>query len=157
MQLIITLIIMGIILLLIEIIIPGGIIGILGVFFILAGIALGFSKSTGIGIILLFSSAVAGLICLWISIKYFPKSKVGKQLFLDQDAKDWQAYEESNQNLLGKSGISHTQLKPSGIAIFDNKRIDVITQGEHIENNEKIRVVKVEGNRVIVSISEQQL
>ncbi len=135
----------------IEIIIPGGVIGVIGLLFLFTAIILGFNKSVELGIILLFSSSIMGLISLWISVKYFPISKIGKQLFLAQDAKDWQAYDKKNKELHGKFGITHTQLKPSGIAIIDSKRIDVITQGEHIEKNEEIRVVKVEGNRIVVS------
>ncbi len=151
MQLIITLIITGIILLLIEIIIPGGIIGAIGLLLLTTAIILGFSKSVELGIILLVSSSIGGLISLWISVKYFPGSKIGEQLFLAQDAKDWQAYDEKNRELHGKFGTTHTQLAPSGIAMIDNKRVDVITQGEHIEKNEEIKVIKVEGNRIVVS------
>jgi len=41
-------------------------------------------------------------------------------------------------------------LRPAGFAELKGQRIDVVTRGEVIEANVKVRVVDVEGNRVIV-------
>ena len=55
---------------------------------------------------------------------------------------------------VGNCGVITTALRPSGKAIFqiqDCKRpIDVITQGEFIERDEKVRIIQIEGNKVVV-------
>ncbi len=52
--------------------------------------------------------------------------------------------------LLGKEGIALTILRPSGTAIINNERIDVVTEGGFVDQNAKIKVIKVEGVRIVV-------
>ena len=57
---------------------------------------------------------------------------------------------ESSNDLVGKVGELVTDLKPSGVAIIDDIRVDVISDGEFISNGEGIIVTKHEGSRVLV-------
>jgi len=43
-----------------------------------------------------------------------------------------------------------TDLRPSGSAIINNERIDVVTEGDYIERGNEIIVKKVEGSKVVV-------
>ncbi|OPZ03844.1 MAG: hypothetical protein BWZ10_03249 [candidate division BRC1 bacterium ADurb.BinA364] len=43
------------------------------------------------------------------------------------------------------------ELRPSGIAIIDDERIDVVTRGEFVEPGSRIRVIAEEGNVVRVA------
>jgi membrane-bound serine protease (ClpP class) len=54
------------------------------------------------------------------------------------------------ESLLGKEGITHTPLRPAGTAIIDGKKVDVVTQGQFIAPNVKVRVVDTTGNWVVV-------
>ncbi|MFA5793695.1 MAG: NfeD family protein [Candidatus Brocadiia bacterium] len=54
--------------------------------------------------------------------------------------------------LLNKEGIAHTNLRPSGTAVIEGKKIDVVTEGDMIDKDTQIKVIKVESNRVIVRI-----
>ena len=47
-----------------------------------------------------------------------------------------------------------TPLHPTGIALIQNRRVDVVTRGEMLEQGQKIKVVKVEGNRIVVENAE---
>jgi membrane-bound serine protease (ClpP class) len=152
-SLIIALIITGVILLLIEMVIPGGIIGALGALCIVSAVVLGFRQSIEIGLVLMFASTTLGLLGLWAWVKFFPNSRAGREIFLDKSAKDWQGYKQSDEHLIGQSGIAHTSLRPSGTAIINDQRIDVVTQGELIEKGQTVKVVEVEGNRVVVAVS----
>jgi len=51
---------------------------------------------------------------------------------------------------VGDVGLAKSILRPSGNAIFGDLHVDVITQGEFIEPNAKIRVMAVEGSRIVV-------
>lgn len=55
---------------------------------------------------------------------------------------------------IGRCGISKTPLRPSGIAVFGDDRIHVSAIGGYIEENMKIRVVRIEGTRVVVEKTE---
>ncbi|MFH2057415.1 MAG: NfeD family protein [Pseudomonadota bacterium] len=50
----------------------------------------------------------------------------------------------------GDTGVALTALHPSGKVVINNQKIDAITQGEFIDPEQRIRVVKIESNRVIV-------
>ena len=156
MSTIIVLLILGVVLLLIEIIIPGGIIGIIGLLCICAGVVLGLIRSALLGFTLLFGVIIVGVIAFTLWIKFFPKTPMGKEIFLDKDAKDWQGYEKSNESLLGLTGMTHTALRPSGLAIIDNQRVDVVTEGELIEKDQSVKVIEVEGNRIVVRSDSQE-
>jgi membrane-bound serine protease (ClpP class) len=52
--------------------------------------------------------------------------------------------------LLGKQGMTHTTLRPSGIAMIEGRRVDVVTEGVVLDAGVPVEVVKVEGNRVVV-------
>jgi len=50
----------------------------------------------------------------------------------------------------GTSGVTVSILRPSGVAMIDGRKRSVVTQGEIIEKNVKVEVVRCEGNRVVV-------
>jgi membrane-bound serine protease (ClpP class) len=55
----------------------------------------------------------------------------------------------------GESGVAESFLRPAGIARFGNRRVDVMSEGDFIEQGEKVIIVRVEGNRVIVRKGEE--
>jgi membrane-bound serine protease (ClpP class) len=52
--------------------------------------------------------------------------------------------------LLNGTGTALTQLRPSGTANINGQRVDVVTEGDLIERGAKIKVVAVEGARIVV-------
>jgi len=52
--------------------------------------------------------------------------------------------------LLGKEGVALSDLRPAGIGLFDDDRIDVITRGDYIEKGKRIKVIAEEGSKVVV-------
>jgi membrane-bound serine protease (ClpP class) len=55
-----------------------------------------------------------------------------------------------DETLTGKEGLTHTVLRPAGVATIDGQRIDVVAQGNFIEPNVRVRVIDISGNRVLV-------
>lgn len=147
---VIALAIAGLLLLFCEVFVPGGIVGGIGAICLIIGIIGGFTISVNWGFGLLVGTLVVGLVGFWLWVKYFPTSPIGKKLILQNDAHDWQGYSNTKQELVGKEGIAHSPLRPAGTAIIDGQRVDVVTRGDMIESDAAIRVVEVEGNRVVV-------
>lgn len=56
----------------------------------------------------------------------------------------------AKEDLVGKTGIAISTLRPAGIAEIDGKRIDVTTDGTFIQKGEAVKVVKAEGIHIIV-------
>ncbi len=154
-QLIYGLVIAGVIMVLAEVLIPGGVIGALGVVLLGAGIVLGFSHDPMFGFVLLIGSVIFGIVVFWLWVKYFPTSPMGKKVFLSQDAHEWYSYDNKNSDLVGAVGVAHTPLRPSGTAVIDGRRLDVVTRGELISGKTPVRVVAVHGNRVIVEAADE--
>lgn len=51
---------------------------------------------------------------------------------------------------LGKTGIALTALRPAGSALIDKQRLNVVTEGEFLEKDTAIEVIRVEGYRLVV-------
>ena len=55
---------------------------------------------------------------------------------------------------IGQEGICQTALRPSGKAMFNNQRYDVVADGDFIDPNTPIRVMAIKGNRIVVQRCE---
>ena len=58
--------------------------------------------------------------------------------------------EDSYQQLLGKQGEALSMLRPAGTAMVDGRRLDVLTEGDYIASHSQIKVIRVEGSKIIV-------
>ena len=56
------------------------------------------------------------------------------------------------ESFSNQKGEALADLRPSGPALINNQRVDVVSRGEYIEKGSEIIVVKVTGNQVVVSL-----
>jgi len=150
----IVLFIIGFLLILAEIfIIPGfGLAGIGGIAAILASIFLTFGNITQATYSILIALGLS-IIGFFLLIKYLPSTRTWRKFVLSTEQKKELGYivgTKDLKRLTGKEGLAITPLRPSGIAEVDGKKLDVITQGEYIISNSKIKIISVEGNKIIV-------
>ncbi|WP_432633848.1 NfeD family protein [Brachyspira sp.] len=144
---------LGLVLLAIEIfVIPGfGITGILGILGIVAGIFMSFginniAQATSV----IFFSLIADIILIVILARFVLKSKGFKNIVaLETDTAGYHS-SVSYDNLLGREGITDTFFRPSGNIIINDKKYDAITEGEFINKGVKIKVILVEGNKIVI-------
>jgi membrane-bound serine protease (ClpP class) len=52
--------------------------------------------------------------------------------------------------LVGAEGVAETVLRPAGKGRFGDRLLDVVSEGDFIEKDARIRIVAVEGARVVV-------
>ncbi len=154
--------IVGIVLLLLEVfVIPGfGVAGILGIIFVVGSLFfsllpdLSYVSASDISFaIIQFSiSLVVSVIGLFLLAKYLPKSRVFQKFILSESETTEGGFVSSKADnlLVGKEGVSLTILRPSGIAEIDGKRVDVVSTGEFIEPQVKIKIIKIEGSKIVV-------
>jgi membrane-bound serine protease (ClpP class) len=57
---------------------------------------------------------------------------------------------------VGRKGTAMTLLRPSGIAMINDRRYDVVTRGEFLEKGTPIRVVKAKGARIVVAQADKE-
>jgi len=145
---VVTLILVGAALLLLETVLPGMIAGIAGFGCLVAGVVVAYLNFDVRTANLVFLAVVVGLIAgalCWF--KFFPQSRFAK-LFISQRTVGDIGTEKPE--LLHQTGTAFTSLRPSGTAVINGKRIDVVTEGPFIERGSPIKVVEVEGARVVV-------
>ena len=94
---------------------------------------------------------VLGLI--WV-IRSLQRGRLSKSFLVLNEQSDGTSVPDVNaakSDIVGKSGIAITTLRPSGIAEIDGKRLDVMTVGAFIQKGEPVTVVKAEGIHILVS------
>jgi membrane-bound serine protease (ClpP class) len=58
---------------------------------------------------------------------------------------------ENEDQLIGQQGLSQGDLRPSGKVLLDDGRfLDVVSDGMFIANQQRVKIHKVDGNRIIV-------
>ena len=142
----------GFILMVIEIFHPGfGVFGIFGGILLILGIVLK-AKSFMEGLIMLTAIlAVLGFM-MAIAIHSASKGRLSKILVLHSEQKKEEGYIgiEDLKYFLDAEGEAITILRPAGIADFNGVKLDVVTEGQFIPEGEKIKIIKVEGRRIVV-------
>ena len=140
--------IVGIALLIVEMITPGlGAPGILGAISLIAAIVVQAHTFTDALITLLLALIILGVAAV-IIFRSFDKGKISKTpIVLDDEAP---AKATSRDDMIGKHGTVVNDLRPSGFAIIDGKKVDVVTSGEFITKDSEIVVIATEGQKIIV-------
>jgi membrane-bound serine protease (ClpP class) len=145
-----TLLLTGFILIGLEIIVPGGILGIFGCAAWLVAATVGWRNfSEPWNLISALSLLIFGVLTFVVWIKYFPKSRMGKTLSLQANSADYKSHKTSELEI-GAVGEAVSTLRPSGIARFNGKRFDVIADGEWIEAGGAIKVSSTSGGNITV-------
>ncbi|MEN7973199.1 MAG: NfeD family protein [Verrucomicrobiota bacterium] len=146
-----TLVFAGFVLIGTEIFIPGGILGILGAITWISAAVVGWRNFPEPWNLL---SAVAllfiGILTFVIWIRYFPKSRMGKSLSLNESTADYKSHTQDDALPVGTAGEAVSTLRPSGIARFDGKRLDVVADGEWIEAGQAIKISSTSGGHISV-------
>ena len=151
----------GVLLLLLEVlVIPGfGVAGLLGIAAIVTALVMslvGPGFTTGFLLVAagrVVLSLAAALVLSLILLRFLPRLPFGRRLVLQRGMaanEGWASAPESDAQWLGKTGRASSPLRPAGIADIDGTRVDVVSDGEHIDAGEMIMVTRVDGNRVVV-------
>lgn len=140
----------GFVLLLTEMFLPGGLLGLLGILALCAAAVVGYAQfGPVVGSGLFAGIAVVTLVgfCIWMAV--FPRTAVGKRLTLSR-APASSAVVPETAGLVGTEGIALTSLRPAGKALLAARRVDVVAEADFIEIHSPIVVVAREGFRVVV-------
>ncbi len=161
----------GVILVAVEIFaIPGfGVAGVLGIGGIITGLTFGMidklsfkfgpgSESEGHVLaafaIVMASMFAAFIFSIWLSKKLFTSNRLFGSLALEKVQNSSEGYvgvdAATQQSLVGKTGLAHTVLRPSGKVIIDNEIYDAKSEVSYIEKGDKILVKREEAGQLYV-------
>lgn len=150
MSTIITLSLLGLILVLAEMFLPGMILGLIGATLLVGAIVVGYVEYGPLEGSMIF--AVIGIISILMFLawmKYFQKTSMGRNLTLGTHLPSGDDL-PSVASLVGRSGVTTTDLRPSGRALIDDRRYDVLADTGFISSGVSVSVVLVEGTRIVV-------
>ena len=169
---------LGLILVLLELFVFPGILvfGLMGVFCIIGSLIYsmvdplnlnwdGSVNFSALGVLLggpvmnvLIAFAGALVVALFL-MRYMSSVPMIRWMVLDEAQKDGPALNKPNggtetSSLVGFDGVAATDLKPSGSATINDRRVDVISSGVFISAGTSIVVTKHEGSRVVVELDD---
>lgn len=156
----ILLFLMGIILLAVEVLLlPGfGVAGIAGIGALVISVVMA-APSLEQAVMSLVLSLLGTIAFLLLSIKFLPTRRVWQKLVLGVKQKNESGYvapEVSLTRLVGAEGVALTVLRPAGTAEINGEKVDVVAEGSYIPSQTPIKVVKVEGTRVVVREKKEE-
>ncbi len=164
--------VLGLGLLAVEVfVIPGfGVIGIAGIALIMAALVMaligmpidvawdaGAVSSATTAVLLSLAGTMIAMILL---MRWLPKGRIGRWLVLETtlgndsartEDESWQSAPSQWRAYLGQTGVATTDLRPSGKCRIGDEVVDVVSRGDFIEAGEAVKVVEVEGVRVVVA------
>ncbi|REH92718.1 serine protease, partial [Staphylococcus felis] len=105
---------------------------------------------------MLFNVIVAMILTVieWVILVKFFKKRISlfDQVVLKDSTSKESGYTSHNDNtyLVGQNATTLTDLHPSGIIVLDNQRIDAVSEGSFIMKDTAVKIIEVEGTRVVV-------
>ncbi len=97
-----------------------------------------------------------GVLLLFFGGAKLTQTKAFKRLALTDTQESAQGYSVniSSKELIGKKGIAHTVLRPSGKVMIDDQVYDAFTRGDYVQKGEPIEVIGTEGITLKVKTSQ---
>ena len=151
MDTIIGLLVAAFILVFFEVILPGGILGIMAALcVILASWFAGAEYGAGIGFLTFVGSAAAIAILVYIEFKLLARTSIGSAFFLKSSVTGHSNIAPAEVSITGKKGNSLTRLNPSGKVAIDGRLYEAHSQDGYIEENQPIQVVAQDNFKLII-------
>ena len=147
----VSMLIVGFVLMVVEMYIPGfGIPGILGILLLGGGVwALHPTPFQALMIIV----AIVLLLCIALSVAIHSASKgrlSKSKLVLRETAIPQEAGENPLSYYVGMKGRALTVLRPAGMALVNDVKLNVVSDGDFVDAGDEIIVTSVDGNRICV-------
>ena len=142
---------LGFLLVIVEMFHPGfGAPGIGGTILLVLGVVFTAKKVTEALIMIIIILIVLGVILAFV-LRSATKGGLSKKLVLFDVQKKESGYigTDDLNYLLGKEGTAVTALRPAGTADFSEVKMDVVSQGEFIPSGAKVKIIEVQGRRIV--------
>ena len=144
----------GILLAIAEIFIPShGILTVLSIGSFVSAVAVAFLMGTTPGVVTLFAVLILAPFLIYVLLRVWPHTPVARRLILSGPTGIAKAGDLAHYNpkeLVGRVGVAKTMLRPSGKMTLDGRPIDCITEGDLVPAGRKVKILAVEGARVVV-------
>ena len=150
----------GIVLLLVEaFVVPGfGVAGVMGIVAVLGSAYMSMLGRFPTTVDFVNTAGIIGLSIVLVAVlafvlfRHLPHSRSLSGVLLKSETSRETGYLSApeREELVGRIGVAATDLRPSGTAIIDDERVDVVTEGPWIEEGSKVVVLHAESYRHVV-------
>ncbi len=133
-------------------VVPGfGVTGVGGILLVISSLFFTFEDPI-VGIYGVAGSFLIALLVFVILLRKFGNSKMWNRIALNTTQTKESGYmaTDTDSELLDQEGEALTILRPAGTAIINGERVDVVSEGGYISQGKRIKIVKIEGRKVIV-------
>ncbi len=146
--LIIFFILIGLLFLVVEILItPGIVLGIIGLGFISFGVYQTYQHyGSFVGNITLFAVGVITIGGVLLALKTGVWTRIASKDAIESKAKE----DVSEIAIVGDLGKALSALRPTGTALLNGRKVEVVTQGEAVESGAEIEVIRIERNKIYI-------
>lgn len=152
-SIILVIILLGLLLIFFEMfVIPGtALFGILGGIAMLAGVALMYSYyGSKWGNITAGVTGVALVFAVFAGFKVIQSNRIA----MKAEIKSKVNVLDKHELIVGEKGKTVSDLRPGGKAIFADNRIDVYSEGEHIQRESEVEIIKITNHKIFVKQSK---
>ena len=159
MTLIVLLFSLGILLLAVEVIVPGAILGSVGGLLMFGGCIKAFMEFGTFGGILavMVALSLAGL-AFFLEFRVLPRTRIGRRAFLTSQITGVSAaFGDEARELIGKPAEALTMLSPSGYIRVEGKRYEAFCQSGQAAVGATLEVIGADNFRLIVSQTHNSL
>lgn len=156
MSLILILTAAALVLIFLEVILPGGILGLIGAALLL-GAAFVAYENYGVwaALAMLTGSCVLGVAAFFIQFKVLPKTSLGKSMFLTTTSGSGDGTDAgARQALVDATGETLSVMAPSGKVLIAGRSYDALSQSGMLERGEPVVVIGQDAFRLLVRRAE---
>ena len=158
----ILLLVLGMGLAILEVFFPsGGILGFLTACSIIASIVVGFRGGPVLGMVMVGTALVGLPVVVVVALRWWPETAMGRRVLLNVRTSGEVLPDNTRQrelkSLVGRVGQAKSKMLPSGAVTLDRRTIDAVSEGMPIEPGQRVRIVEVRGNRVVVRPIDEEI
>lgn len=150
-MIIFDLIVAALVLVFFEVILPGGILGVLGVLCLLVATWFGYD-AYGVmgGCAVFFGTIFAMALLVFVEFKLLGKTSFGQKFFLQSTIEGHTREAVAEDTVIGKEGMTLTRLNPSGKIACEGKNYEAYSQDGYIDRDQAITVVAQDNFKLII-------
>lgn len=141
----------GLLMLSLEIFLPGGVLGVMGGLTMLGAVVLAF-RDYGVvgGAVSLAVALVAVCAAFYLELVYLPKTRLGRGLVLSGEVTG-KATTPADAAFVGRTCVAATVLAPSGFVTIDGRRLEAFCRDGFVEAGTSLVVHSTDNFRLVVS------
>ncbi len=156
---VIVLFVAGLVLVAMEILVPGAVLGVLGGLCLLGGVVAAFLQlGTAGGTVATLIALLIAAVMLYLEFVLLPKTRLARAFSMTETVAGRSQPEVADRTaVIGREAVAVTLLAPSGYVELGGRRYEAFCQSGQAEVGARLRVVELDNFRLIVTQIKESL